>query len=145
MMDAEFPNLAAEGFQETSPADLRYNCIAWSAGHDDLWWWPDASFVAYWPESAPRVESLEAFISAFSTLGYQPCADGSFDALFEKVAIYLRNGRPTHAARQLADGTWTSKLGQWIDVSHTLSGLEGPEYGQVATFLTRPRLSVPSA
>ena len=43
------------------------------------------------------------------------------------VAIYQSGGLPTHAARQLSDGNWTSKLGPNIDITHSLSGLEGPE------------------
>ena len=56
----------------------------------------------------------------------------------KKIAIYQSGGLPTHAARQLPDGQWTSKLGRNIDISHTLPGLEGPEYGQVAVFMRRP-------
>jgi len=56
---------------------------------------------------------------------------------FEKVAIYALDGEPTHAARQLSDGTWTSKLGKDIDITHTLRALEGSTYGQVAAYLKR--------
>jgi hypothetical protein len=48
-----------------------------------------------------------------------------------------RNGR--HAARQLTDGTWTSKLGREIDITHTLPGLEGGEYGRIAMYMRRPQ------
>jgi hypothetical protein len=40
-------------------------------------------------------------------------------------------------ARQLDDGKWASKLGQERDIIHTLSGLEGAEYGTVVRFLKR--------
>src|SRR5262245_54173429 len=137
MIHALFPNLVAEGFRETSPENPLYNCIAWAAGRDDEWWWPDASGISFWPEDVPRVESVEAFLVACGTLGYQSCTHGSLNDQYEKIAIYVRDGKPTHAARQHADGTWSSKLGQWIDISHTLFGLDGPAYGQATVFLSR--------
>jgi hypothetical protein len=64
----------------------------------------------------------------------------------EKVAIYVDcDGVPTHAARQLADGTWTSKLGEWEDIQHdTLEAMEDREdlglgYGKVGLLLRRQR------
>lgn len=46
--------------------------------------------------------------------------------------------KPTHVARQLDDGKWTSKLGSNEDIiHHTLDGLEGEKYGQVTTIMTR--------
>ena len=140
-LEDSFPALRAEGFSETSPASTVYNCIAWAAGSQDDWWWPDPALVSHWPENAPRAETLEAFHTAFASLGYQSCDDGHPEPGFEKIAIYVRDSRPKHAARQLADGSWTSKLGPAIDITHTLRGLEGPAYGQVAAFMKRPRLA----
>src|SRR5678815_89043 len=123
----DFPNLAGEGFVETSPATGDYNCIAWAAGVQDDWWWPDPGLVSYWPHNVPRAETLSAFQAALTSLGYQHCAEGDAETGFEKVAFYLRGGKPAHMARQMADGSWTSKLGPAIDITHTLHGLEGPE------------------
>jgi hypothetical protein len=138
-MDDPFPNLASEGFTTTSPVSRRYNCIAWAAARDDAWWWPDPQLVCYWPDAVPRRETLDAFIAAFATLGYSLCPDGSTEDGFDRIAIYQLNEQPTHAARQLPDGNWTSKLGRNIDITHTLRGLEGSDYGQVAVFLRRRR------
>jgi hypothetical protein len=133
-----FPRLVEEGFSETSPATSRYNCLAWAAGRTDQWWWPDRFGAYYWPEAAPREETTESFVRAFETLGYARCLDGGVEAGHEKVALYVRDGKPTHAARQLPDGTWTSKLGRQIDIRHTLNALNGPAYGQIVVFLKRP-------
>jgi hypothetical protein len=35
------------------------------------------------------------------------------------------------------NGTWTSKLGEWLDIAHTLRGLEGPLYGQTVAYFKR--------
>ncbi|TAF36353.1 MAG: hypothetical protein EAZ69_10585 [Oscillatoriales cyanobacterium] len=47
------------------------------------------------------------------------------------------NGIPTHAARQLANGKWTSKLGWLEDIEHELDGLTGDRYGVVGQILKR--------
>ena len=133
-----FPRLAEEGFSETSSATPEYNCLAWAAGQTGQWWWPDSFGAYYWPEGLPREETIEAFVQAFATVGYVRCSGGELDAGHEKVALYARDGKPTHAARQLSDGKWTSKLGRQIDITHTLHGLDGPAYGQIAAFLKRP-------
>jgi hypothetical protein len=137
-LEIDFPNLTSEGFSQTSPATEDYNCIAWAAGVRDDWWWPDPGFVSFWPDQVFRTETLAAFYAAFKFLGYENCADGQSEVGFEKVAFYLRNGKPTHAARQLPDGLWTSKLDSDIDIVHTLRGLEGPAYGQAVGFMRRP-------
>jgi hypothetical protein len=41
------------------------------------------------------------------------------------------DGEPTHAARQLPNGKWTSKLGRWQDIEYELDGLVGKMYGTV--------------
>jgi hypothetical protein len=57
---------------------------------------------------------------------------------FEKVALIVdARGVPTHAARQLPTGRWTSNLGAWEDIEHELHALEGHAYGIVALLLTR--------
>jgi hypothetical protein len=47
------------------------------------------------------------------------------------------DGEPTHAARQLPNGKWTSKLGRWQDIEHELDGLVGEMYGTVKQILKR--------
>ncbi len=46
-------------------------------------------------------------------------------------------GVPEHAARQLANGRWTSKLGRAEDIEHQLHDLEGEVYGTVALLMKR--------
>ena len=92
------------------------------------------------------METVEAFVSAYATLGYAKCEESSavLEAGFEKVAIYVdANGVPTHAAKQLPNGAWTSKLGEWEDIRHATpeavedDGALGLGYGKVAVFLKR--------
>ena len=139
-VEESFPNLSKDGYSLTSPKTPEYNCIAWAAGDDGVCWWPDPLFVCYWPSEIPRAETIEAFIKAYESLGYFLCENATLEDGFEKVAIYADpNGKPTHAARQLYSGNWTSKLGQSEDIKHTtLDGLVGGHYGSVAVILKRP-------
>jgi hypothetical protein len=129
-----FPGLNPGNHEITSPSSRRYNCIAWAAGDSKRWWWPDLDEVAYWPTPVPREETIEAFVDVYRTLGYVPCEDGQHEPGFEKVALYASEGTPTHAARQLADGRWSSKLGRSVDIAHTL---DGPVYGVIVLYLRR--------
>jgi hypothetical protein len=140
-----FPNLLREEYHVTSPEDWAYNCIAHAAGRDDAPWWPDEEPVegVYWPDGAPREQTLGAFILAYQTLGYVSCENGAHEPGYQKIAISLAaDGEPTHAAVQLPSGAWSSKLGDWEDIEHnTLGALEGnqsaPAYGVATSYLKR--------
>jgi len=137
-----FPNLKPSDYQNTSPATYNYNCIAWASGEDQSWWWPVPEVGGhYWPPGLARILTLENFIKVFENLGYQACDDDTLEDGFEKIAVYVDgSGEPTHAARQLEIGAWTSKLGPAQDIIHsTLAVLEGGVYGRVAQVMKRPR------
>jgi hypothetical protein len=145
--EALFPNLRREDYRVTSESDWRYNCIAHAAGKKDAPWWPadEGTEGVFWPEGIAREESLACFVAAYGTLGYVPCDNADLEAGFEKVALYVDGaGIPTHAAKQLASGAWTSKLGDWEDIEHQiLASLEeqqgaAPAYGKVTRLLKRP-------
>jgi hypothetical protein len=94
--------------------------------------------MAYWPPNVARRVHLSAFLEAFASLGYEVCPDGRLERGWEKLAIYAdANGDPTHAARQLPSGRWTSKLGPLEDVNHLLYGLAGQEYGDTVAYMRR--------
>jgi hypothetical protein len=139
-LEAAFPGLIATTYRVTSPAEPVYNCIAWAAGSTTDWWWPlDDAHRFHWPPAAPRETTLAAFCSAFLTLGYTPAVNDSLEPGVEKVALFADSaGMPTHAARQLPTGRWTSKLGQAEDIEHELRALEGEVYGALALVLKRP-------
>jgi hypothetical protein len=141
-----FPALRGSSYQVTSLRSQVYNCIAWAAGITDAWWWPSGDHPSiYWPEGTPREETLPAFRSAFATRGYTECENGTLEPGQEKIAFYADStGCPTHAARQLPHGRWTSKLGEWEDIEHELTQLEGEVYGFVAGYMKR-RVTVEAA
>jgi hypothetical protein len=168
-LESRFPKLARGGYEKTSNATGRppvpgaYNCIAWAAGdpRKRFWWWPHPD--AYWPFwIKTREQTIDCFVKTFHSLGYMVCSDSRLERAFEKVALYAihhsqlqmpppqsaaeyRDWMPTHMARQLPDGVWTSKLGGSEDISHfTLDALEsyGPlrvrdEYGCPVLYMKR--------
>jgi hypothetical protein len=132
----DFPRLTSANHRITSPPSPDYNCIAWAAGDTGRWWEP----VVYWPATTPPGDyGIAALILAFEALGYLACGDGGAEPGFEKVALYGDGMFYTHAARQLPDGKWTSKLGGGEDIEH-----DAPEdvargiYGEVVQFMRRP-------
>ena len=136
-----FPRLRGAVYQLTSPQSDRYNCIAWAAGDDAHWWWPDEPGQpesSFWPPGVPRAETLDAFCEAFATLGYAVCDDEQPEANYEKIALFALSGVPKHAARQLSNARWTSKLGPMEDVEHELHDLTGMLYGSAVLLMKRP-------
>src|SRR5258707_15078611 len=98
-MNPEFPRLTESNHRITSPATSDYNCVAWSAGDTAHWWQPGV----YWPISATRDDAgIDALQAAFSSLGYDSCADGARELGYEKLALYATTTFYTHAARQLS-------------------------------------------
>jgi hypothetical protein len=127
----------------TSDRTPNYNCIAWAAGETNTPWWPTADPLApyYWPFLNDE-ETLENFVRAFETLGYQDCTpDDSIEDGFEKVAIYAdAKDVPLHAAKSLPNGKWSSKMGNLEDIEHaTLGVVAGKHYGHPKRFLKKSR------
>lgn len=133
----DFPNSKAAPFEITSPASGEYNCIAWALEVSDGFYWPRRGREFRWLRFLPKEETLAAFQKLFEKVGYEVCEHGELEAGFKKVAVFEKNGSPTHAARQLPDGNWTSKLGTHEDVKHSLAAMSGGRYGDVALFLKK--------
>jgi hypothetical protein len=150
-----FRKLATAGYNKTSdqtgcfPQPGAYNCIAWAAQDIHHWWWP--SLYEYWPSwIRPREATVLCFINTFRWFGYRVCDNSRRERGFQKVALYAIHvshtprplpstleelndfWEPTHMARQLRNGKWSSKCGPNEDITHyTLDALEsyGPRYG----------------
>jgi hypothetical protein len=133
-----WPNLVSEGYEVKSIQTWRYNCIAFAADDPSLTWWPSPQEDVYWPIERREV-SLACFVEAFESIGYQKCEAG-LESGFEKVAIYMFEGEPSHAAKQLPDGRWKSKLGGLEDIEHnTVKAVEDDCcYGRAVQYMKRP-------
>ena len=134
----DLPNLNSENCRITSQTTSNYNCIAWAADCSTKWWWPIRPY--FWPKNVAREETKSAYLAVFEALGYKKCEDGLLETGHEKVALFANpdTGLPTHAARQLSDGWWTSKLGTLEDIEHEKAeDVSGPIYGTVFHFMRR--------
>lgn len=146
----DYPNLRPGNFEVVLPGDEVYQCTGasvgrygpFSPGSDPLKWTPQ------WFDSQYRVlykRDVNANVNNLS-------AD---TAKVERVVLYrVRDNRVpggwriTHAARQLADGTWLSKLdnGPLIrhrslnDLSSSPNNATPKQYGVPYYVYTRPRL-----
>ena len=142
-LKALFPKLKGAPFRVTSDRDHGYNCIASAAGLTHQRWWPlENPDEAYWPAAVPRATTLAAFQAAFATLGYAVCENEASEDGVEKIALFADSTAvPRHAARQLPNGRWTSKLGKAEDIEHDLHDLEGDVYGVVALLMKRSQPS----
>lgn len=137
----DFPNLLPSSCEgPVSIATRSYNCFAWAASIITDRWEPDPLDQYYWPDNVPRDYSLSAFIEAYRTVGFELCSDASLEPGFEKIAIYTVMGQPQHAARQLENGHWSTKFGDFEDVVHVdLECLIGPVYGRAEKYMRRVR------
>ena len=134
---AEFPLLILGEYEITSQDTEEYNCVAWAVNDDSRWWQPSGAPHHYWPNDSYDDYSVEALITAYNSLGYETCENSNLEAGFEKIAVYATpDGEYAHASRQLPNGQWASKLGDWQDIDHLrVEALESASYGIVHTFL----------
>ena len=135
-----FPALTDTNHRETSKADPTYNCIGHAA--ETTQWWEPVKVIGgnvYWPPSAPFEPTVNAYTKAYESIGYEQCANGDNEEGYLKVAIFVKNGVPQHAARQISETEWTSKLGQALDIAHPLKAVEGAIYGQASVFLRKAK------
>lgn len=138
LIDAQFPALAAAGYEIVGEPSYEYNCIAYAAGETHRWWSHEETFRCYWPEPASRTPLIASLVEVFAALGYEPVTDDSVETGYVKVALYQNNGQWTHAGRQMPNGHWRSKLGAGPLIEHyTLQSLAGELYGAVHCVMRR--------
>lgn len=144
---AKFPNLVEGSYIVTSPKDRQYNCVAWACRESGAWIAPDLRWniltigreYGNWPEDLKKDMRLETFMNLFERLGFVACSANDQKSEWEKIALYSQDGFFLHVARQLATGSWTSKLGEEQDIEHiTTTVLEGGDYGSVSIYMHRP-------
>ena len=143
----DFPDLYRSGnYERRSPCTQDYNCIAYVAGDEFHCWWPGYFPRYWWPTQLRRDGTIEAFEDMFALIGYVPSTTTDAETGYSKVALYVNQVGPQHAARQeMGTSFWLSKLGDAHDIAHdTPEDLEGPFYGHVVRTFKRP-LNVASA
>jgi hypothetical protein len=132
----DFPNITYNNSRQTSESNEEYNCISWALGNTHEWIWPGLNITnTKWPIDIPRLLNKNIFIKLFESYGFKliPNKDTGLVFDLQKIVLYVDYyNKPTHAARQLPSGRWTSKIGANLDIEHdTPEVLEGPLYGKV--------------
>jgi hypothetical protein len=141
-LESLFPSLVPDVYREKSNPTKQYNCFAWAA-HDATKKWSDM-IPDFWPDEVTRDGSIQGYIRLFEFLGFERCKDGRPEEDFEKVALYGNDSECFHAARLKPNNSWTSKIGNRVDIDHdTLECLECDDYGKVKAFLRRRKGFVP--
>lgn len=147
IIESDFPRLLETGaYEHRSPENLNYNCIAFAAGETHRFWWPGGYPGTFWPQGVAHEETIDAFVSAFESIGYSVCPDGRPEPGFEKVVLFAKNGVPEHAARQEVGTTmWLSKLGESYDIAHrNVDDVGGKLYGDPVCYLRRTNDDTPA-
>ena len=139
-LDALFPALAADGYEIVGEPTRAYNCIAYAAGATQGWWTYIEDEYHYWPAHASRTPAIASLVEVFAGLGYEICPDAGVEEGYDKVALYQRNGEWRHAARQMPNGRWRSKVGDGPLIEHrTPQSLAGEMYGAIHCIMRRRR------
>jgi hypothetical protein len=122
----DFPNINSSNTVVVNERVPTYNCIAWSLGIGG-WKWP-------------QPDNIQGFIDLFYIWGFVKCDNGELEPGIEKICLYCYHDEPKHAARQLTNGLWSSKLGSEELIVHDgLFVVEGEFYGYPTLFFSKSR------
>lgn len=122
-----------------SPTSYYYNCIAYAMGMQDRWV-DSADLPWHWWPPVIKGETEQDLVEAFRYFGFEPCGmDDSIDEAYDKVALYHKEGRWTHAARIVADGVYHSKFGASYDGTHSRGDVLQAQYGEPYVIMQRAK------
>lgn len=118
-----FPKLDVESSKVTAEADWTYNCISWTVGETEQWFWP--------PSMYPDMTEREAFDKFYGDYSFKPSPEG-------EVARWRNKDGLTHGSVAYpADNCWESKCGAAARITHEQKGLESNVYGWIDGFYKR--------
>lgn len=137
LLENSFPKLKNSGFRVLAPPSAAYNSFAAVSGDRGRWWWP--GFECFWPKSAPALESITCFRETYCSLGFEEASHVAREAGIEKIDIFARKNKPTHASYQIDTGLWASKLGKVHEILHALNDLAGDAFGEPKVILRRKK------
>jgi hypothetical protein len=132
-----FPLLIDYELIQNSETD-NFNCISHTLGINTTPSWPTDNDY-YWPTK--RELTKESFDNFYDHHGFEKLSllDISYDKRYNKVALYTKDGIPTHASIQIDDIWWESKIGGLGIIKHDLFEIEDDVYGEI-TQIYRKRL-----
>ena len=147
LITENFPKLLEDSaFDITSKYNSNYNCISWALMYNDRWSQPpylgkpNLDCVVWWPPDVLEGIDPDCLKKLFEYHGYIECNSGEHEDGYRKVALYFneQTNEWTHAARELSNGCWTSKLGQIEDIQHGIpEAIENDGYGKIYCFMKK--------
>lgn len=124
MFHQYFPVLDVDRAVVSAEATYVYNCISWTVGETEQWFWP--------PEMHPELSEREAFDKFYGSYGFEPAEAG--EVARWKNAEGLTHGSvsgPDHGPR------WESKCGALARIQHDRDELESEVYGWIDGYYTK--------
>lgn len=119
-----------------------YNCFSWAINKPDYW----RSLGGYgFPElkgvdDSIFDDSVQSYVTIFGQYGFSVCQETKPEKGFVKIVLYGNDaGKWTHVARQLDNGEWTSKMGDYEDIKHIdVDCVGGGSYGKPLIYMKKP-------
>jgi hypothetical protein len=140
-LELEIPALkGGNGYRDTSEETLVYNCLSWALGITWTRYEPTPRCAGYyWFPGVPRKWDEPTLKKVFEIHKFRVTDNYELEPGYEKVVFYVDSaGIPTHFARQLPNGKWTSKMGDLNDIEHdTLEIIINPRYGNPGLVMKR--------
>ena len=135
-----WPKLKTTNFHFTSEQSIFYNCFSWAIG--EINFWIDMSYfqIRYNLDPSNLDHSAKGYADCLTKYyGFEICSDGKLEEGMEKVVLYENHNKDwTHIARQLSNGYWTSKMGDFEDIEHyNVEALSGGLYGMPVIYMRR--------
>lgn len=121
-----FPKLDVEKTMVSDEATPQYNCISWTVGETEQWFWP--------PDMYPNLSEREAFDSFYASHGFKPSEKG-------EVARWKNKRGLTHGSIS-GEGhgpQWESKCGTLVRIQHGRDELESFSYGWIDGYYSKER------
>ena len=130
-VNKSFPNLIDFDIYPNTESE-KYNCISYSLGLWYKWSWPTGNEYRYWP-IPNKTETKKAFDEFYLHHGYSliDINNIGYESGYTKVALFVKDNIPKHAAIQLDNTHWESKMGFYEIIKHKLNELEGGIYGNI--------------
>ena len=115
-----FPKLDVDNSKVTAESTWKYNCISWTVGETQQWFWP--------PSMYPDMTEREAFDKFYDSYSFKPAENG-------EVARWRNKEGLTHGSVSYPqDNCWESKCGAAARITHKMKGLESDTYGWIDGF-----------
>ncbi|HYE53679.1 MAG TPA: hypothetical protein VD996_02510 [Chitinophagaceae bacterium] len=139
-MESLWPDLKeGENFHFTSLKKRGYKCV-WYAlmldrGDIDMLWFRDF----YNLDPATLDHSAKGYAKCFQQyFGFEECLSKEYEEGFIKIVLYEdKNQDFKHVARVLPNGYFTSKMGNYEDIQHSLEAVCGNEYGYPVLYMKK--------